>query len=360
MNTPNIECLKSFTDHRFAQLAVYNNGRTPLYLTEEQYNAIRELVAKAGTAPEQEPILIQAVAVTRSDSEEGLRLEWILEGGITELEHAGTVLFALPEANDLCDEDGSAYLYRRPDNEIEQLRALNTRLGNQRDAILLQARVWAGEAKTLQAITREVGEILGGEPNWGPIAAGVEALRQKLAAAHALLIDVTNTPEAAHYLPQAWHYRLMEIGLENIAEPAAPYADPRNGADTWSANGEDWHNIGTVAELIRESQSDLEPLAEGDVVFVGQIRYQDPASFVDRDAVLTSMNENAGASDAGEWVDGYPNSSQTSDQELTDLLEAWARKNCRPDFYLVDNPREYTITAADIEDALGAEVSNDE
>ncbi|OLU22991.1 hypothetical protein BVH03_22365 [Pseudomonas sp. PA15(2017)] len=54
------------------------------------------------------------------------------------------------------------------------------RLINQRDAILLQARVWSGEAKTQQAITREVGEILGGIPSWGPIAAGVEALRQQL------------------------------------------------------------------------------------------------------------------------------------------------------------------------------------
>lgn len=56
------------------------------------------------------------------------------------------------------------------------------RLTNQRDAIMLQARVWAGEAKTQQAITREVGEILGGIPSWVPIAAGVEALRQRVAA----------------------------------------------------------------------------------------------------------------------------------------------------------------------------------
>jgi hypothetical protein len=61
-----------------------------------------------------EPVQIIAVAVTREDDEEGLRLEWLLEGGISELEFAGTVLFAMPEANDLCDEDGSAELYRRP------------------------------------------------------------------------------------------------------------------------------------------------------------------------------------------------------------------------------------------------------
>ena len=58
-----------------------------------------------------ESVLIQAVAVTRKDDDEGLRLEWLLEGGIAEMEFPGMVLFAMPEANDLCDEDGSAEIY---------------------------------------------------------------------------------------------------------------------------------------------------------------------------------------------------------------------------------------------------------
>jgi hypothetical protein len=40
-----------------------------------------------------EPILVEAVAVTRECDEEGLRLEWLLEGGIAALELAGSVLF---------------------------------------------------------------------------------------------------------------------------------------------------------------------------------------------------------------------------------------------------------------------------
>lgn len=60
------------------------------------------------------PVLIQAVAVTRDDEDEGLRLEWLLEGGISELEFAGQVLFAMPEANGLCDETGSAEVYTAP------------------------------------------------------------------------------------------------------------------------------------------------------------------------------------------------------------------------------------------------------
>lgn len=52
----------------------------------------------------------------------------------------------------------------------------------QRDAILQQARAWSCEAKTQRATVLEVGDILGGVPDWGPIAAGVEAMRAELAA----------------------------------------------------------------------------------------------------------------------------------------------------------------------------------
>lgn len=44
-------CLEHFAKHTFNQLAVFPDGRTPLYLTEEQYNAIRGLVATAGVTP---------------------------------------------------------------------------------------------------------------------------------------------------------------------------------------------------------------------------------------------------------------------------------------------------------------------
>lgn len=74
-----------------------------------------ELTAAYGHTQHQgEPVLIQAVAVTRADDEDGLRLEWLLEGGIAEMEFPGQVLFAMAEANDLCDEDGSGYVYLQP------------------------------------------------------------------------------------------------------------------------------------------------------------------------------------------------------------------------------------------------------
>ncbi|MFJ3121084.1 hypothetical protein ACIPI6_31660 [Pseudomonas protegens] len=68
---------------------------------------------RAAVQHQGQPILIQAVAVTRQN-DEGMYLEWLLEGGICEMEFPGQVLFAMPEANDLCDEDGSAEVYIRP------------------------------------------------------------------------------------------------------------------------------------------------------------------------------------------------------------------------------------------------------
>ena len=71
------------------------------------------------------------------------------------------------------------------DGEVERLRAELARVTAQRDAILMQARIWSGEAKAQKATVDAVGEILGGVPDWGPIAQGVEQLRADLAASQA-------------------------------------------------------------------------------------------------------------------------------------------------------------------------------
>ncbi|MEG0967159.1 MAG: hypothetical protein RSG92_17490, partial [Pseudomonas sp.] len=75
---------------------------------------MRALLDQPAAQHQGAPVLIQEVAVTREDDEEGLRLEWLLEGGICEMEFPGQVLFAMPEANNLCDEDGSAEVYLHP------------------------------------------------------------------------------------------------------------------------------------------------------------------------------------------------------------------------------------------------------
>lgn len=92
-----------------ATLEIVNADKVAVWLTESRNEA---------SAANAEPILVQAVAVTRDAGEDGLELDWLLEGGIAEMEFAGQVLFAMHEANDLCDEDGSAYVYRTPPAEV--------------------------------------------------------------------------------------------------------------------------------------------------------------------------------------------------------------------------------------------------
>ncbi len=69
--------------------------------------------------------------------------------------------------------------------EVERLRADLETVTRQRDAILQQARFWSGEAKAQKSTVDEVGAILGGVPDWGPIAAGVEKMRADLADSQA-------------------------------------------------------------------------------------------------------------------------------------------------------------------------------
>jgi len=55
----------------------------------------------------------------------------------------------------------------------KQWKETNERLAEaekQRDIMLLEAQVWATEAKTQRVTVNEVGSALGGIPDWGPIA----------------------------------------------------------------------------------------------------------------------------------------------------------------------------------------------
>lgn len=56
-----------------------------------------------------EPIVVEAVAMTRADDDEGLRLEWLLEGGIAALEVPGQVL--LIAHGKVTDDQGRGEVY---------------------------------------------------------------------------------------------------------------------------------------------------------------------------------------------------------------------------------------------------------
>ena len=77
--------------------------------------AIADLEAKSQV----EPILVEAVAVTRECEEDGLRLEWLLEGGIAALELPGSVLFVAHGM--VTNDEGHGYVI--PVARIDELEA---------------------------------------------------------------------------------------------------------------------------------------------------------------------------------------------------------------------------------------------
>lgn len=78
--------------------------------------AYAQLPDKAATVPA-EPILVEAVAVTRECDEDGLRLDWLVEGGIAALEHPGTMLLVAQGV--LTNDSGNGYVYpaRNPEDD---------------------------------------------------------------------------------------------------------------------------------------------------------------------------------------------------------------------------------------------------
>lgn len=125
--------------------------------------------------------------------------------------------------------------------QVKELQRQVAELTNQRDAILLQARCWAGEAKAQQAITKAIGETLGGIPNWGPIAAGVEALRKRARTAER---------EAAEAL------RTLK-GLEKVAKVVDANSDQVCGENNMLRQEvETWHVHFNAMQLQRNHHRD--------------------------------------------------------------------------------------------------------
>lgn len=81
--------------------------RSPaLWQVTEQGEQLLE--PRSGAQHSEDPVRVEAVAVTRADVD-GLRLEWLLEGGIAALEHADQVL--LIAHGSITDEEGGGEVY---------------------------------------------------------------------------------------------------------------------------------------------------------------------------------------------------------------------------------------------------------
>lgn len=75
-------------------------------------------------------------------------------------------------------------------DELESVlhwRGKHAQAVKERDAILMQARIWSGEAKTQRNTVNEIGSILGGIPDWGPVVAKVGGLLGRVNSAEAEL-----------------------------------------------------------------------------------------------------------------------------------------------------------------------------
>jgi len=139
------------------------------------------------------------------------------------------------------------------EREHSNKRAASLRmLIEQRDAILQQARAWACEAKTQQATTREVGEVLGGIPDWGPIAAGVEALRARAEAAEQRLAVVNQeltTADKAPSLPAPGSAgEEVEVVAWRVSHPDTVWKVYERNPEHWAAGDYEIQALMTVAQ----------------------------------------------------------------------------------------------------------------
>ena len=103
-----------------------------------------------------EPIMLAAVGELQEDGDGGLEVQWLLEGGTSELLHGMTLLVA-ENAPDLCREDGSAQVYTHADPaEVERLRHVERDLRNGLKVANGTNRVLVGRLAEAHALLREV------------------------------------------------------------------------------------------------------------------------------------------------------------------------------------------------------------
>ena len=156
----------------------------------------------------------------------------------------------------------------------------------------------------------------------------------------------------------------FRLALPIAAANSIPeYEAPKTG-DKWSLTGDNgsW-DYDNLEDLLKDnyghdSDGDGHPasyrpgLYEGDTVYRGIECKDDPARFLpDANDVTERMYENACDSDAGEWVDAYPDLSKAAEAELDIALtplKAWARKHCQPDFFTIKDSTPHTVTAEDV------------
>lgn len=145
----------------------------------------------------------------------------------------------------------------------------------------------------------------------------------------------------------------------------------REAEQAWSVNGDDgsW-DYPNLAALIRDNFGSAldgtsfgpglgNGLKVGDTVHSGVVCKEDPASFLpDAEELLNHMFEAASGSDAGEWVDNYPDIDDEAKAALEQAmkpLQDWARQFCQPNFFTIEKMGLHTVTEADVRLARASE-----
>lgn len=132
--------------------------------------------------------------------------------------------------------------------------------------------------------------------------------------------------------------------------------------EVWSLDGQNgsW-DYPDLASLVREHYGhvcDSEFGGSGGTLAVGSTIYraivckEDPANFLqDAGEVQDFMAERAYDSDAGEWVDNYPEVGDEAKEALENALKplkAWARRYCQPKFFTVKDITAHELTEEDV------------
>jgi len=138
-----------------------------------------------------------------------------------QLEEAANDFAAIEKALNSETSDALCVLGEKARGVLERAEKAEAELAeveNQRDAILLEARCWAGEAKGQRHTVNEVGSALGGVPDWGPIA---KKVREKLA-------DLAEAQRENAYMREALEMEGINLSTmaQEIAEDRAALPKP--------------------------------------------------------------------------------------------------------------------------------------
>lgn len=123
----------------------------------------------------------------------------------------------------------------------------------------------------------------------------------------------------------------------------------RDGDEKWSVDAEVF-NYDSLEELLGAEGH----LQAGDVVYRGVASRPAPANLARRSAgiVIEHIGELA-YEEFGELADEYPRVNDEAEAELQGLIEQWATKHCPIEFFVINQPIPYILSAWEIEKAQG-------